>query len=285
MILEEPVLFGPDGGMLGLLSTAADVPSRGTAVLLFNAGVIHRIGPHRLNVRVARELAAVGLPTLRFDISGSGDSAAAAGALNFRDQAVRDLKIAMDLLGERTGAKRILIFGICSGAVNAFWGAVADPRVVGIMMYDGFWYRARWTTLARMWQRFRAKPFAALTSGIRSRLSRLRRSVAPAAPAAAGIFQDSEENGNPPKAEVASLLSALVKRGVSVFVLYGGSILDNYSYQGQFRDAFRGEDFVDKVRCELHRDIDHTIVSQDVQQKLAQLIREWASATAAVKSA
>jgi hypothetical protein len=40
--------------------------------------------------------------------------------------------------------------------VNAFQLAVVDPRVVGIMMLDGYWYRTRWTEPVRLWKRLRA---------------------------------------------------------------------------------------------------------------------------------
>ena len=48
------ILTRPDGG-------AGDRP----AVIFLNAGVLHRVGPHRLHVTLARRLAARGLPALR----------------------------------------------------------------------------------------------------------------------------------------------------------------------------------------------------------------------------
>ena len=43
-------------------------------VVLLNAGIIHRIGPNRLYVQLARRLASRGHAVLRFDLAGIGDS-------------------------------------------------------------------------------------------------------------------------------------------------------------------------------------------------------------------
>ncbi|MGA8008355.1 MAG: alpha/beta hydrolase, partial [Thiomonas sp.] len=73
-------------------------PASGTAspppfgVLLFNAGVIHRVGAHRVNVKLARALAADGIATLRCDLHGMGDSLRADGRLSYKDQVVADLR-------------------------------------------------------------------------------------------------------------------------------------------------------------------------------------------------
>ncbi len=54
---DIPLQFGPDDRMLGIWTPAQGDPAP-VACLLFNAGVIHRIGPHRINVKAARALAA-----------------------------------------------------------------------------------------------------------------------------------------------------------------------------------------------------------------------------------
>ncbi len=46
----------------------------------------------------------------------------------------------MDFLGERYGVRRFLVFGICSGAENAMAVALADPRITGMLAFDGEMY-------------------------------------------------------------------------------------------------------------------------------------------------
>ena len=75
---ETVVQIGKANRMLGVLS-APDGESAPNApvVLMFNAGFLHHVGPFRLWVEVARELAARNIPSLRFDLNGLGDSAPA----------------------------------------------------------------------------------------------------------------------------------------------------------------------------------------------------------------
>ncbi len=149
---ETTLAFGANAGLVGTLSAAAP-PAGGIAALLFNAGVVPRIGPNRLNVRIARALAARGIPAMRFDLSGRGDSAPARGMESYEQQAVADIRAAMNLLTERTGASRFALMGICSGAENAFHAALADERVVGVTLMDSYHY----PTLRTHFNRFRRR--------------------------------------------------------------------------------------------------------------------------------
>ena len=77
---ERVVEFG-DGVQLSGVVTEPSGPARSTGVLLLGAGLLHRVGPARLHVELARALAAAGLPVLRFDYSGIGESEVRADAL------------------------------------------------------------------------------------------------------------------------------------------------------------------------------------------------------------
>ncbi len=115
--------------------------ARATALVLFNAGCVHRIGPHRLSVTLARRWAAAGNAVLRFDLSGIGDSAAAAGCeenLQYPDHAVSDTQAALAALQEATGARRFVLVGSGSGADIAFATARADDRVVGLVLLNPY---------------------------------------------------------------------------------------------------------------------------------------------------
>ena len=75
---ERVVTFGGQGELVGVLSQPDVVRPSAPWVLLWNTGLHPRVGPCRLNVQLARRLAALGIPSLRFDLSGLGDSAARA---------------------------------------------------------------------------------------------------------------------------------------------------------------------------------------------------------------
>lgn len=70
-----------------------------------------------------------------------------------------NIKPAMDRLQGATGIHRFVIFGTCSDAANAFQAALADERVIGIAMFDGFCHGSRWTPVVHLWKRFRSTPW------------------------------------------------------------------------------------------------------------------------------
>jgi hypothetical protein len=272
--MEKPVTFGQDSSLLGVLNPARNAGD--VCCLLFNAGIVHRVGPHRLNVKLARALAEASIASLRFDLSGRGDSRPSAGAASYDQQAVNDLRAAMDFVERESGQRRFVIFGICSGAVNAYEAALADPRVAGILMVDGFWYRTRRAETMRLWMRFRSLSMKEVLTAFLRRLRRSAGKTEPAAPErGAGIFAP-DADANPPKPLFASQLNGLTARGLNVFFLYTGSVSGLVSYAGQLRDAFKGEPFVKRVRCEVHPDLDHTAVSQHAQRRMAEIVRDWA---------
>lgn len=272
---EDALQFGDAGALMGILSRPAPgAPPAAVACLLPNAGLIHRVGPHRLSVKLARALAGQGLPALRFDLAGVGDSRSGnATAGDYRAQASRDLQAAMDAVQAACGVQRFVVFGICSGAVNGFWAAVADPRVVGLLMYDGFWYRSRWTGLVRLAKRARSLGPGELWASVKRNMARL---AGPKQAQPDGIFA-SWDMANPPRAEFVGHMNALAARGVALYLLYGGTVLEYYSYQRQFQHVFGAEPFARHTRCELHPQLDHTFTSLQAQQQVVALATEWAA--------
>src|SRR5215216_6718075 len=64
-IRDEAVRLGPEGQLVGIVSYPVGGKTRtdGTpTVIVLNAGVLHRAGPHRLHVALTRRLAQLGFP-------------------------------------------------------------------------------------------------------------------------------------------------------------------------------------------------------------------------------
>jgi pimeloyl-ACP methyl ester carboxylesterase len=147
MVQERVMRFGDDG-LVGILSeppTAAPAAT-GPAVVFINAGMVHRIGPNRMYVRLARHLASRGFPSVRFDLSGIGDSQHRRDGLPADQSAVLETRQVMDAVQQATGCRSFVLAGLCSGAVTAFHTAVGDPRVVGGVLLNpqGFHHDAAW---------------------------------------------------------------------------------------------------------------------------------------------
>jgi len=116
---------------------------------------VHRVGPFRVHVDIARQLAAKGFSTLRLDLSGLGDSAARTGKYEIEDRALLDVNDAMDFLQEETGVNRFTLLGLCSGAYNAHCVAVKDERIVGSVFMDGIVFRTAGYHIRRFLSFFR----------------------------------------------------------------------------------------------------------------------------------
>jgi pimeloyl-ACP methyl ester carboxylesterase len=139
---ETSLAFGEGERLFGIL-TEPEGPVRGDrpAVFLLNVGANQHVGPHRMNVDLAREIADLGYRTFRFDAAGLGESPARPGERENRlytMDAVKDVDSAMTLLGRLCDTKRFVLVGLCSGAFVAFYGAVGDTRVVGQVLLSPF---------------------------------------------------------------------------------------------------------------------------------------------------
>lgn len=269
---ETVARFGPANGLIGIV-TAPDAPGGcDFACLLMNAGVIHRIGPHRLNVKIARALASDGITSVRMDLSGLGDSEIARTDKDFWEQAVVDLQAAMDYIQGACGIRKFVVLGICSGAVNGYSLAKIDPRVVGLLMFDGFAYPTWKTKVIRRWTRLRKLPFSTVVAGVVSTAKRWLGSLAGTGKSAA---QASSPSFHPTKDEFASAMDAFVARGIAVFLAYSHT-LEQHNFARQLYDTYPRRAFMKRVRYEYVPDIDHAFTTVEAQRKFISKVRDWA---------
>jgi hypothetical protein len=286
-MLETTMTFGPNGDLLGTVSFpaggSASAPPFG--VLLFNAGVIHRIGSHRLNVKLARVLAADGIATLRFDLHGMGDSMRADGGLPYKDQVVADLRAGMDLLQNLTGVRRFALVGFCSGAMPSYWTAQADARVSAIVLYDALYFSTVRSVLRHLrlrlmrhgcgptawavWARAALRGAAAAVCRLKWLL---RRNARPGADAARGADADIESRIDP-RALGQSLL-ALAQRGTGVMVLSAGTDYSAVNYAEQLRNTLGlRRTRHDRLLFAHLADVDHAVTTRAAQRQWIDTVR------------
>lgn len=140
-VREQPLSFdGPDGQLVGVLSEPLE-PSGDACLVLLNAGPQRRTGPNRMWVEMGRRWAAHGLPTLRLDLAGIGESDgdgepfADVGAF-YVPEFVGQVRLVLDALEARGLARRFALLGLCSGAYYSFHAALEDPRVASAIMLN-----------------------------------------------------------------------------------------------------------------------------------------------------
>ncbi len=159
---ERTLTFDRVSRMVGILTEPdADFDPGRPCFVLLNAGLVHRVGPGRTSVQLARRLADLGFASLRFDHTGKGDSMPRVDASPFVEASARETAEVLDRLESEIGASRFILVGLCSGAVTAFRVARDDRRVVGAVMMNGQVYEqnAEWDRFVynRGWARWYLK--------------------------------------------------------------------------------------------------------------------------------
>src|SRR5689334_21003043 len=115
-VIERARRFGDEQTLVGIVTEPPAGVLPRAAVVLLNAGVVHRVGPNRMHVEIARGLAALGLVVVRVDLSGLGDSESRRDSTPFERAAVLETQGVMSALAAQYGVSRFVTAGLCSGA-------------------------------------------------------------------------------------------------------------------------------------------------------------------------
>lgn len=277
--VEKPVAFGREDHLVGIVCRPREEPSEPRPVLVFlNAGVVHRIGPHRLYVRLARALAADGVQSLRFDLSGIGDTLVPRGEAVAPIESVhRDIQDALDYAENRLQADRVIVLGLCSGADHAFHAAVVDARVSGAVLVDPNLHRPRAHTLHHYknrvldpltWKlllRGRHPRARAIMNTVLGRNGAEEPEQRPAGLAASSLPSHQVRQGE---------LRAVLDRGVELQYIFSGG-LERFNHRKQLYRAYPGLDLQRRVRFEYFRRSDHTFSDRRQQDQLIAAVRDW----------
>ena len=263
---EVSARFGENDELLGTFCLPEAPTTGARAVLLFNAGMLPRGGPHRVQVKLARALAARGLPSLRFDLHALGDSARASGQLSYAAQVQQDLRAALDALQRQTGLDAFAVFGFCSGIVPSFRLAQSEPRVRTLALYDGF-DLMDWPSRARYYLR-RLRQYGVGLNGFAHYLRRARlfwgALLLRLRDRGGGAAADADGD-DLPVPRLLRGLGQIAATGVRVTLIHAGSAFGLSHGQRQMRAALDRQDArqVDAVFLEA---VDHLVTSVPAQQ-------------------
>ncbi len=265
-IWEDVMRFGDAGQLVGIVARPEHALALAPAVVILNAGVLHRVGPHRLHVVLARRLAELGVSSLRLDLGGIGDSVASSDATTFRESAVADTRLVL----AGFGAKRYVIFGVCAGADNALATAAVDDRVAGIVLVDPYVYKNRRSQLRAAAGKLRALgPGETLRRGIRAVERTVRARLAREG-------EDDSQSGSreaPPIASYRADLNKLVARGVRILAVYSGAHGAKYNHADQLFELF--PELRGKVERAYFPNANHTFTELDAQAELVTTASAW----------
>jgi pimeloyl-ACP methyl ester carboxylesterase len=294
MAVDESILsFGDENTLVGILTQPGGARGTDVGCLLLNVGVNPRSGPRRINVKTARRLAQSGVPSLRFDLSGLGDSRASSSSNNFRQQALVDLRAALDQFEASTGIRKFVVFGICSGAAHGMMIALDDARVVGLLQLDGYIFLTRSVRLERKLRRWAAFPFNPSlrrsveawndwTAWLRAPMDGEARRLALAHLFGSTQAAATDDTGGFVQTDIPDYdaptftadMQKLVDRGVKLYLMYSAT-LNSFDHGFSLLKGLGRPPFLQHVRYEHLKDVDHTATTLAAQQKLLDLACSW----------
>ncbi|MCB1843966.1 MAG: hydrolase 1, exosortase A system-associated [Halioglobus sp.] len=123
-----------DNRLVGIVAEPAHSPGAGTGVVILVGGPQYRVGSHRQFTLLARDLAAAGFPSLRFDYSGMGDSE---GDQREFSETSEDLSAAITAFQAAVpGVARLVLWGLCDAASSAMMFAHQHAQVSGLVLLN-----------------------------------------------------------------------------------------------------------------------------------------------------
>ena len=258
MIADRIVPFGPGERLSGILS--GEPHANGEVLVLLNAGTMPRVGPFRLYVDLARELAAQGRAVFRLDLPGVGEAPllSDAGELEV-------LASALDALQARFGCRRFAVGGICSASDVAWRLSERDARVSGLLLLDPVAFRGFWFWLER-WREFLSRSPARWWQVLQRRL----RPTPAATQPAAGDFRDW-----PSREQAHAHVAALAARGGRLLVVFSGSARSRFLDRRQLVHSFGPAAKSGAVELHFWPGSDHLFYLRCYREALTRAVGRW----------
>ncbi|MEE4175213.1 MAG: alpha/beta fold hydrolase [Xanthomonadales bacterium] len=264
--METAHSFGRDDHLAGIITRPASASVTDVAVVIPNAGLIHHVGPWQLHVDLARRLADAGVPSLRFDLSGLGDSELPRRRESVSARTRSDISDAIDLVLSESGARRVVMAGLCSGAVESHRAALAEDRVCGAALFDPPAYGDRLYHLIRWSERYLNLP--RILRFLRRKLDESRGRREKPDPAT------QPEPYRPMTAEeFAAEIETVSNRGVEYLFCYSGN--DDYKHRRQLFSILTPATPRERITVFHFRNLDHTPVLIEDRRILADTLLEW----------
>jgi len=131
---EKVVVFECEKNKLtGIIHNPVSI-SNNIGVLIVVGGPQYRVGSHRQFVLLARTLADAGMPVMRFDYRGMGDSEGEPRSFLDVDS---DIALAIDVMyKECPQLSGVVIWGLCDAASAALFYGYQDDRVKGLILLN-----------------------------------------------------------------------------------------------------------------------------------------------------
>jgi exosortase A-associated hydrolase 1 len=131
---EQAITFPCNASWLYGIVTLPQQQSARRGVLIVVGGPQYRVGSHRQFALLARDLASQGIPAMRFDYRGMGDSD---GDARTFEGVGNDVRSAIDqFFSTVPSMEEVVIWGLCDAASAGMFYGAHDPRVCGLVLLN-----------------------------------------------------------------------------------------------------------------------------------------------------
>jgi hypothetical protein len=269
---ERVCKFGSHGGLIGILTEPVgetrELTGAHPAIVVSNVGLNHRPGPNRLWVEFARRMAEKGFITLRFDLSGLGDSTSRCDNLSTTERHNADTREAVEFVLQKKQLSRVALIGLCSGVDPAHAVALEDPRVSHAFFLDGYHYdTSRHLFNIRFLKLIQPRYYA---RGLRRWLQRI--------PGERKADAEGEilTREYPVREKMRQDIDVMLARGVQMYFCFSGGFAHYYSYENQFFDMLpKGESLRGKVSLNMFPQADHLFGGVELKEDLYQSLERF----------
>jgi pimeloyl-ACP methyl ester carboxylesterase len=269
---ESCCQFGEYRQLAGILTEPA-APARRVALVLVSAGLSLKFGPFRLYAEIARRLSHDGIPTLRFDLGGIGDSRQAYSNCPLEKRTQLEIGTAIDYLTDRYELEGVILGGLCSGAEDSFRSAELDPRVTGVVMIDPFGYRTSGWLWRHLLYRLERRFLRAL--GLHRPHVRARAESPEATNGRKALVTYKYMD----HAESSRILRVMVQRRGRVHFVYTGGAREAFNHERQLKAMFRDIDFDGLVTVNHFPHIEHTQMLEEDRHTIVEAIANRLAST------
>ena len=207
--------------------------------------------------------------SLRFDLSGLGDSAPSPSGLSLSARTEQEIRAAIGLVLERYRLESVVLGGLCSGAEDSLRSAATDTRVNGVVLIDPFAYRTIGWFARHCLHRGARRALRALGA-----YEPLKAASEPDRPRAVSYPYMERTEAEP-------ALRKLLARGARAHFVYTAGARERFNHPRQLRAWFPELDLAGRVTLDHFPRLDHTqVLAEDRRvliEAVARRLGSWGS--------